>query len=167
VSEYPPGVPARPFRFPARNRIVAGLCRATVVIEGAAGSGSLITGEHALEFGREVYAVPGAVNNPLAEVPLALIRDGAGMIRGPDDLLSDLGLDAALTPPPDLSLAERAALDALVGPTLPEHVARELHVGLADALTLLMALELRGLVRSVGGRFESTIAARAASGPAR
>jgi DNA processing protein len=162
VSEYPPGVPAKPFRFPARNRIVAGLSRATVVIEGAAGSGSLITGEHALEFGREVYAVPGAVNNPLAEVPLALIRDGAGAIRGLDDLLSDLCLDAAKGPPPDLSLAERAALDALVGPTLPERVANELRVGLADAITVLMSLELRGLVRSVGGRFESTIAASGA-----
>jgi DNA processing protein len=163
VSEYPPGVPPRPFRFPARNRIVAGLCRATVVVEGAAGSGSLITGEHALEFGREVYAVPGAVTNPLAEVPLALIRDGAGVIRGPEDLLADLHLDVATASVrADLSLAERAALDALSGPTLPERVARELGVGLTDALSLLMGLELRGLVRSVGGRFESTLAARAA-----
>jgi DNA processing protein len=165
TSEYPPGVPARPFRFPARNRIVAGLCRATVVVEGAAGSGSLITGEHALEFGRDVYAVPGAVTNPLAEVPLSLIRDGAGMIRGLDDLLFELGLDPTSTAPPaDLSLADRAALDALVGPTLPDRVARELGVGLGDALTVLTGLELRGLVRSVGGRFESTLAGRGSAG---
>jgi len=165
VSEYPPGVPPRPFRFPARNRIVAGLCRATVVVEGADGSGSLITGEHAMEFGRDVFAVPGAVNNPLAEVPLALIRDGAGAIRGVDDLLGDLGLDGAISPPPDLSLAERAALDALAGPTLPERVASDLGLGLADALTLLLSLELRGLVRSVGGRYESTTAVRMSGGP--
>lgn len=160
VSEYPPGVPPAQFRFPARNRIVAGLCRATVVVEGADGSGSKITGEHALEFGRDVYAVPGSLNSPLSFVPLELIREGATMIRGAADLLEDLGLDAApLGPPPDLTLAELAALRALAGPTLPDRVARELRVGLADALSLLMRLEMRGLVRSVGGRFEATLAA--------
>ncbi len=165
VSEYPPGVPARPFRFPARNRIVAGLSRATVVVEGADGSGSLITGEHALEFGREVYAVPGAVNNALAQVPLALVRDGATMIRGVQDLLADLGLDG-LGPvrPADLTLAQHAAIEALAGPTLPERVAREVGIPLTDALTLLMELEMRGLVRGVGGRFEATLAAHPAGG---
>src|SRR5205809_6482365 len=75
VSEYPPGTPAEPFRFPARNRIVAALCRAVVVVEGARGSGSMITADHALDVGREVFAVPGAVSSPLAAVPLELIRD--------------------------------------------------------------------------------------------
>lgn len=165
VSEYPPGVPARPFRFPARNRIVAGLSRATVIVEGAGGSGSLITGEHALEFGREVYAVPGAVNNALAQVPLALVRDGATMIRGVQDLLADLGLDGLVpAPPADLTLAQHAAIEALAGPTLPERVARELGIPLTDALTMLMELEMRGLVRGVGGRFEATLAARPAGG---
>jgi DNA processing protein len=91
VSEYPPGVPALAFRFPARNRIVAGLCRAAVVVEGEKESGSLITGSHALEFGRDVFAVPAALNNPLSFAPLRLIRDGATMIRGAGDLLRILG----------------------------------------------------------------------------
>jgi len=165
VSEYPPGVPPVAFRFPARNRIVAGLCRATVVVEGAQGSGSLITGSHALEFGRDVYAVPGAPTNPLSHVPLQLIREGATMIRGAEDLLEDLGVDCAPGGEAlDLTLAEAAALRSLVGPTLPERVARELRVGLADALTLLVRLEMRGLVRSVGGRFEATLAATARTG---
>ena len=158
VSEYPPGVPPHAFRFPARNRIVAGLCRATIVIEGAEGSGSLITGEHALEFGREVYAVPGAVNHPLAHVPLCLIRDGATLIRGAEDLVADLGLDRpSERAHAHLTLAERRGLDTLTGPTLPEVVARELGILLPDALSLLIELELRGLVRSVGGRFEPTL----------
>jgi len=160
VSEYPPGVPPQAFRFPARNRIVAGLCRAAVVVEGEKDSGSLITGSHALEFGRDVFAVPAALNNPLSQAPLMLIRDGATMIRSAQDLLEDLGLGPGSSgPPPDLTLAELAALEALTGPTLPDRVARELRVGLADALTLLMRLEMRGLVRSVGGRFEATLAA--------
>lgn len=159
VSEYPPGTPPSGFRFPARNRIIAGLCRATVVVEGADRSGSLITGTHALEFGRDVFAVPGAPTNPLAVVPLRLIREGATMIRGPADLLEDLGLGGEALPAPALTAAELAALRALAGPTLPERVARELGVGLADALGVLVGLELRGMVRSVGGRFEATLAA--------
>ena len=83
VSEYAPGVVAEPFRFPARNRLVAALGRALVVVEGAHGSGSMISVDHALDLGRDIFAVPGPVTNPLAEVPLALIREGATMIRGP------------------------------------------------------------------------------------
>ncbi|HZD80766.1 MAG TPA: DNA-processing protein DprA [Actinomycetota bacterium] len=60
VSEYPPGVPPEPQRFPARNRIIAGLCSALVVVQGRERSGSLISARHALEHGRDVYAVPGA-----------------------------------------------------------------------------------------------------------
>jgi DNA processing protein len=95
ISEYPPGVPAEPFRFPARNRIVAALSRAVVVVEGADGSGSMITADHALEVGREVFAVPGPVTSPLSAVPLSLIRQGATLIRGPHDLLEDLGLEGS------------------------------------------------------------------------
>lgn len=161
VSEYPPGVPAEPFRFPARNRIIAGLAGATVVVEGAAGSGSLITGDHALEFGRDVYAVPGAVNNPLSAVPLELIRQGATMIRGAEDLLDDLRLggSGARGRRADVSLIEQAALDLLTGPVLPERVASGMGLAVADVLAVLMGLEMKGLVRSVGGRFEPTLAA--------
>jgi DNA processing protein len=86
VSEYPPGVPAEPFRFPARNRLIAALSRGVVVVEGATKSGTRITAEHAMDLGLDVFAVPGAVTNPLAETPLGLIREGATMIRGAADL---------------------------------------------------------------------------------
>ncbi len=95
MSEYAPGVPAEPHRFPARNRIVVALASALVVVEGAAASGSRISVEHALDLGRDVFAVPGPVTSPLAEVPLALIREGATMIRGAGDLLADLGVAVA------------------------------------------------------------------------
>lgn len=158
-SEYAPGVPAEPFRFPARNRIIAALGRALVVVEGAGGSGSLISADHALEIGRDVYAVPGAVNNPLSEVPLALIRDGAGLVRDATDLLISLHLDEAGTPTGSLRLedaspAERAALVHLTGPVLPERVAQKMGVSVPEAISLLIGLEMKGLVRSVGGRFE-------------
>jgi len=160
VSEYPPGVRAEPFRFPARNRIIAGLVEALVVVEGSGASGSLITTKHALELGRDVYAVPGPVTSSLSEVPLALIRDGARLIRGADDLLLDLGrLDpesgAARTA--GLTARERAVLDALDVHSLPERIAQELGLDLGDALGALVGLEMRGLVRSAGGRFESRL----------
>jgi DNA processing protein len=160
LSEYPPGVPPDPRNFPARNRIVAGLCKATVVIEGAEGSGSMISAEHAMEFGRDVYAVPGAVTNPLAAVPLQLIRDGATMIRNAGDLLDDLGLELAadeVAERIEIADDERRALAELNGPTLPDRVAAALSITIPQAVSLLMRLELRGLVRSIGGRYESTL----------
>src|SRR5688572_23342146 len=160
LSEYPPGTPPVQRNFPARNRIVAGLCGATVVIEGAKGSGSMISAEHAMEFGRDVYAVPGAVTNPLAEVPLQLIRDGATMIRGARDLLLDLGLGLVaeeVMERLEISDDERRALAELTGPTLPDRVAGALGISIPQAVSLLMRLELRGLVRGVGGRYESTL----------
>jgi DNA processing protein len=167
VSEYAPGTPPLPWNFPARNRIVAGLCRATVVVEGAIGSGSMITAEHALEFGREVFALPGAVTNPLAASPLRLIREGATMIRGADDLLEDLEVDLVEDGVADrigLSAPERRVLQALAGPTLPERIAATLGASLPEVIGVLMRLELRGLVRGVGGRYESTLRGAAASG---
>ncbi|HVF07029.1 MAG TPA: DNA-processing protein DprA, partial [Actinomycetota bacterium] len=121
VSEYAPGVPAEPFRFPARNRLVAALGRALVVVEGAHGSGSMISVDHALDLGREVFAVPGPVTSPLAEIPLALIREGATMIRGADDLLDDLGYTARLRlePPPNLEGDELRVYEALGASGLP------------------------------------------------
>ena len=134
VTEYAPGVKAEPFRFPARNRLVAALSRALVVVEGAEGSGSMISVEHALDLGRDVFAVPGTVTNPLAEVPLALIREGATLIRGADDLLDDLGLAArlAVAPPPGLPDDERTVYEQLVEPLLPDALARRAGISIPD-----------------------------------
>ena len=161
VSEYAPGVPAEPHRFPARNRIVTGLSSALVVVEGAHGSGSRISVDHALDIGLEVFAVPGPVTSPLAEVPLELIRDGATMIRGADDLLADLEVDVPadpVEPPVHLSGDERRAWAALAEPSPPDVVARGADLSIPQAVSALIRLELRGLVRSVGGRYERTLA---------
>jgi DNA processing protein len=156
VSEYPPTMPAGPQHFPARNRIVVALARALVVVEGAAKSGSRISVDHALDLGREVFAVPGPVTSPLAETPLEMIRDGATLIRGANDLLDDLGIDRTAPPPapPDLDDGERRVWEALSGGSLPDAVAREAGMSIPDAVTTLIQLELRGLIVSVGGRYE-------------
>src|SRR5262245_32839940 len=163
VSEYPPGVPPSPHHFPARNRIVAGLCRATVVVEGAERSGSLITAEHAMEFGRDVFAMAAAANSALSHTPLQLIREGATLIRGADDLLSDLGLD--LDSPKaqrriELDPAESRVLAEVIEPTLPDRLAVALEMPVSEVVGTLIRLELRGFVRNVGGRFEATLKPR-------
>jgi DNA processing protein len=155
VSEYPPGMPAGPQHFPARNRIVVALARALVVVEGAAKSGSRISVDHALELGREVFAVPGPVTSPLAETPLEMIRDGATMIRGAADLLEDLGVgELPAVPPPDLDEDERRVFAVLTDRSLPDDVARQASMSIPAAVTTLTRLEVRGLVVNVGGRYE-------------
>jgi DNA processing protein len=160
VSEYPPGVPAEPFRFPARNRLIAALSRGVVVVEGAAKSGTRITAEHAVELGLDVFAVPGPVTGPLAETPLALIREGATLVRGAEDLLGDLGIDAERMgrgpAPQGLSGDERRVFEALTAPMLPAAAAHAAGMSPGRALSSLIDLELRGLVRAAGGRFERT-----------
>jgi DNA processing protein len=191
VTEYPPGTHAHPYHFPARNRIVAALSCAVVVVEGATGSGSLITADHALDIGREIYAVPGAVTSPLAEVPLSLIREGATMIRGPDDLLFDLhkhfpslssddpeDREAAVeardrrrrerarqagprpgVPPESLARSEREVWDSLTSPSDVDRLSSATGLSLGTVTGVLVGLEMRGLVRRVGGRFERTLGA--------
>ncbi|MFS8783836.1 MULTISPECIES: DNA-processing protein DprA [unclassified Synechococcus] len=92
LSEYPPGTPPAKEHFPQRNRIIAGLCRATLVMEAPETSGALITAHLANHYGREVYALPGNIDTAAARGCLHLIRSGAGMILGIEELLKDLGL---------------------------------------------------------------------------
>jgi DNA processing protein len=162
VSEYPPGVSAEPHRFPARNRLIAALSEAVVVVEGASRSGTRITAEHASELGLDVFVVPGAVTNPLAETPLALLRDGATPIRDAADLLHDLGLEAVdRARPRALSAIQERVFAAVTERVLPDVVARGTRLPLGDVVTALVELELRGLIRCVGGRYERTFGSAA------
>ena len=164
VSEYPPGVKPEPRRFPARNRIVAALGRVVVVVEGAPGSGSLITAEFAEDLGRDVLAVPGPVTSPLSQTPNELIREGGTLVRGPDDVLAWLDLWEPGKPgkrtaiPEDLPESQARALEAVAGePVTVDAVAARSGLDAPAALSALMALELRGILRTVGGRYERTV----------
>jgi DNA processing protein len=162
VTEYPPGVPAEPFRFPARNRVIVALSLGVVIVQGSARSGTRSTADYASQVGIEVFAVPGPVTSALSEAPHALIRDGARLITGAGDLLDDLGLE-----PADLSIAldglspaQRSVLDALRSPMLPEHVASASSLATADAVAALVQLEMLGVVTCAGGRYERAAALR-------
>ena len=92
VSEYAPGVEPAPWRFPARNRIVAGLCAATIVVEARERSGALITADFALEEGREVFAVPGEITSALSSGSNGLLRLGATPLTSAQDVLESYGI---------------------------------------------------------------------------
>lgn len=95
VSEYPPGTPARREQFPSRNRIVAGLALGTLVVEAAQRSGALITARLAADAGREVFAIPGSIHNPMARGCHRLLRDGATLVETPEEVTESVAAIAA------------------------------------------------------------------------
>ena len=93
LSERIPGEPPLPAYFPERNRIISGLADVVLVMEAKRKSGSLITADQALEQGKDVYALPGPADSPLSEGCHQLIRQGAGILLSPQDLLEELGME--------------------------------------------------------------------------
>jgi DNA processing protein len=165
VAELPPGTPPRRWCFPARNRIIAALSQATVVVEAGERSGSLITAGQAAELGREVAAVPGLVTAPLAAGTNALIADGAQLVRGAHDVLELLFGAVALSLLPARPDDRAAGLEPdlrdlreRVGGGCDTVAALTGSSGAVDAvLAGLAQLELRGLVRrGPGGRYTVT-----------
>lgn len=98
ITEFPPQLRPRPAFFPLRNRIISALAEAVVVVEARARSGSLVTARHAADQGVDVLAVPGPIDSPTSEGPNRLLRDGAGAVLGPDDVLRALGLEVLSAP---------------------------------------------------------------------
>jgi DNA processing protein len=158
VSEYAPGVEPAPWRFPARNRIIAGLSRAVVVVEARERSGALITADLALEEGRDVFAVPGEITSGLSRGTNALLGLGASPLTGAVDVLDALGIESAAPDEPELEADPSAVLEVLrsAPATVDELVATTaLDPGrLAAALT---ELELAGLVTEGDGVYRGVM----------
>ena len=153
VSEYPPGVAPAPWRFPARNRIVAGLAQATVVVEARERSGALITADLALEEGREVLAVPGEITSGLSRGTNALLRLGAVPVTCAEDVLEAIGVEPPARPsdepPPGAPQCVLAAIDG--GAHTADEIVRTTGLPADEVAAALTELELSALVCASAG----------------
>jgi DNA processing protein len=156
VSEYAPGVEPAPWRFPARNRIIAGLASATVVVEARERSGALITADFALEEGREVFACPGEITSPLSVGTNALLGLGATPLTSSADVLELYGLHAPGDAEADVSPTARALLDRLGAPATADELVRAAGLDASVAAASLSELELAGLVTESAGVYRRT-----------
>jgi DNA processing protein len=157
VSEYEAGVEPAPWRFPARNRIIAGLCEAVVVVEARERSGALITADFALEEGREVFAVPGEITSALSAGSNALLKLGAAPLTGSGDVLDALGIDRATAQvDPKVSEAAQRVL-ALVrdGAAAADDLTVRASLDAGSVSVALTELELAGLVAAADGVYRA------------
>ena len=176
ISEHPPGTPPLRPHFPSRNRILAGLSLATLVVEAAPRSGALITARLAAETGREVFAIPGSIHNPMARGCHRLIRDGATLVESPQEVLDSLAPQVATLAG---NLRKTLTDGAETGPEIAATLAQEDYKILWNALghdptcmdelvartgltparvsSMLLALELEGRVVAEYGRYSRVV----------
>jgi DNA processing protein len=159
VSEYEPGVEPAPWRFPARNRIIAGLAAATVIVEARERSGALITADFALEDGREVFAVPGEITSTLATGTNRLLGQGATPLTSADDVLELFGLAASQRPAtPVLGADAASVVERLTeAAASADELARATGLAPGPLAAALIELELAGLATEAEGRYRGVI----------
>ncbi|HVC35747.1 MAG TPA: DNA-processing protein DprA [Chloroflexota bacterium] len=157
VSEYPLGTPPEAGNFPARNRLISGMTRLTLVVEAGETSGALITANFALEQGRDVLAVPGSILAASSVGTNRLIQQGAKLVQDAEDILDELDVATvgrqlefrALAPDDPI---ERSLLDVLTGePAHIDEIVRQVNLPVAAVSSALAMLELKGMARHVGG----------------
>jgi len=157
VSDYAIGTPPEAANFPPRNRLISGLSKGVVVVEGAEDSGALITTDYAAEQGREVFAVPGNINARSSRGPNKLIQQGATMVLGVNDILEELNLtlvterkEARAALPADAT-EQRVLENLTTGPLHIDDLAVQLELPIAQLSGTLALMELKGMVRQIGG----------------
>jgi DNA processing protein len=149
LSEFKPDAQARPEHFPQRNRIMAGLSHAVLVVEAEERSGTLITARLALDYNRDVFAVPGPLSSSTTIGPHYLIRTGATLIRSGEDILEALGIPARTRISPNLSglsPEEKKVLTLLSTPLPREELIEALGLSIHDGNVLISVLELKGMI---------------------
>jgi DNA processing protein len=163
VSDYAPGTPPDAANFPPRNRIISGLCMASVVVEAGETSGALITANFAANQGRDVFAVPGNITAPQSKGTNRLIRDGAQPLLRPEDILEALQLNQVpqkqttrrLIPADEL---ESQLLSVLADETLHvDEICVRSELSIDKVSAALTIMELKGMVRHLGGMSYSMV----------
>lgn len=160
ISEYDDTMPSGVWAFPRRNRIMAGMCHATIVIEAEKRSGTLITSRLATEYNREVGAVPGPISSSTSEGPHMLIRLGAALIRDSEDVLELLGLKEdghdTLFNVDDLTEEEKVFIGILESPHERDELIRKAKMDVSKANAILSLLEIKGLIAESLGEVRKT-----------
>lgn len=158
ISEFPPGAPPGKENFPRRNRLISGLSLGVVVVEAAEGSGALITARYALEQGKEVFAVPGNINSAASTGANELIRQGAKLVVRASDIVEELAavlkgfIKSKETQRPAVTGEEKTLCDAMgMEPRHIDDISRDCGLPSHTALSILLSLELKGVVRQTGG----------------
>ena len=157
VSDYAPGIPPESTNFPPRNRIISGLSKSVVVVEAGETSGALITADFAVEQGREVFAVPGNIMAPQSKSSNRLIANGAHPMLKAEDVLEALGLtrnierrEVRKAVPSDAT--EAALLEMLdLEPLHVDDIRAQSGISIESIAAVLTMMELKGMVRQVGG----------------
>lgn len=163
LSEYPPGTQPLPIHFPLRNRIISGLSDVVIVVEAKEKSGSLITADCALEQGRDVYVVPGRMNDELSRGSNLLIAQGAGIITGVDALLKELGVEGEKERKNKKNKITLETKENLVYSCLDfnskslDQILSTVNLPVKELAGVLISLELKGLVKESAKNFYEKI----------
>ena len=160
ISEFPLGTPPRRENFPLRNRIMSGLSLGTLVVEAGEVSGALITAGHALEQNREVFAIPGSVLSAVSRGTNRLIQEGAKLVRGANDILEELNLTMAVQHVEVKEIVPSTETESIIlqilrnlspEPTHIDEVGHQSRLPIATVSSALSMMELKGMVKQVGG----------------
>lgn len=161
ISEFALDIAPRPFYFPIRNRIIAGISKAVLVVEAAMKSGSLITARLGLEQNRDILAIPGNIDSPVSQGTNFLIRQGAKPVLSTADILEEFGLEAAAgkNAPEDFSPKEQKILDTMPGNEVKsiDHFVEELEFSVPETISLMMGLILKNVVIEESGGYKRII----------
>ncbi len=160
ISEYPPGMAPKPYHFPARNRIISGLSDAAVIIEGSEKSGSLITANHALEQGRDVFAVPGDITQKRSDGPNKLLKQGAYVLTQTSDILEVLRIEPEQNNKINnknitqaLATDEKLLYDCMgENPISVDELFIKTQMELNNLQCVLTMLEIKGFIQKVSGQ---------------
>lgn len=166
ITEFPFGAAPEARNFPVRNRVIAGLSTGVLVAQAQSRSGALLTAHHALEQGKEVYAIPGEIGRAHSEGANELLKSGAKLVTSSEDILADLGIRASTkrtarrhdhaVPMPPLTPVEARLLEGLGGsPCHLDRLAVSLNMSAAECAAVLVTLQLKGVVKQEAGNMFS------------
>lgn len=157
VSEFSPGTPPLKHYFPARNRIIAGLSMGTLVIEAAEESGALITALEALDYNREVFAVPGNIDSENSKGTNLLIQKGAKLVMSEEDIFSELNIETEKCQIKSQKMLPETKEEKIIkeylhiGEKLVDDIVKETDLNIISVNTALTTMEMKGIVENVGG----------------